>query len=68
MRATQTSAVMYYADTSEQKAGELAREMKRITGSSFEVKRGSRLGVIQGQERWTFFIHWLPNDRRRPSR
>jgi len=60
-----TSAVMYYADASEQKARELATEMKRLTGSTFEVKRGSGLGVIKGQERWTFFIHWVPGQRAR---
>jgi hypothetical protein len=60
-----TSAVMYYADASAQKARDMAAEMKRLTGSTFEVKRGSGLGVIKGQERWTFFIHWLPSQRQR---
>jgi hypothetical protein len=60
-----TSAVMYYADASAQKARDMAGEMKRLTGSTFEVKRGSGLGVIKGQERWTFFIHWVPNQRPR---
>ena len=53
------STVLYYADESKSKAKQIADNLGKITKSKFNVKRGAGLGVSTGDEKWTFFIHYI---------
>lgn len=57
------SVVLYYHQDTAARARALAKQLSSLTGVSFTVTRGGGLGVIQGQERWTFFIHYLGSKR-----
>jgi hypothetical protein len=53
------STVLYYADASREKASSIAADLSTITGSNFAVAKGAGLAVVPGQERWTFFVHYV---------
>ncbi|UCF06511.1 MAG: hypothetical protein JSV33_05645 [bacterium] len=53
------STVFYYHDDVAAKAREIASDLERITQTSFKVARGAGLGVSKGQERWTFYVHYI---------
>jgi energy-coupling factor transporter ATP-binding protein EcfA2 len=51
--------VLFYSDSAKPKADSLAASLGRFTGTPFDVSRGKGLGVVPGQERWTFFVHYV---------
>lgn len=51
--------VLYYDQSSAPKAKELALWMTKMTSVKFGIQKGSGLGVIKGQEKNTFFIHYV---------
>lgn len=53
------STVLYYSKDSKEKADLIAKELKRETNINFITARGSGLGVITGQEKWTINIHYI---------
>jgi cell division protein FtsB len=53
------SSVLYYAPESREKAQQIAKELEQATGQQFAVAQGAGLGVIPGQERTTFFVHYV---------
>ena len=53
------STVFYYHKDTREKARKIADDLKKITGSDFQVAQGAGLGVVRGQEQWTIFIHYI---------
>jgi hypothetical protein len=53
------ATVLYYSDSSAVKARKLAATLTQATGTPFGTAKGQGLGVIQGQERWTFYVHYV---------
>jgi cell division protein FtsB len=53
------SSVLYYDEASRKKALSIATELSKVAGAEFAVAKGAGLGVIKGQERWTFFVHYV---------
>lgn len=53
------STVLYYDESSREKALEIATDLERVTGATFIINRGAGLGVKKGQERFTFYIHYI---------
>lgn len=51
------STVLYYNKSSRKIADQLAVQLNKQTGIEFKVKRGAGLGVVEGEESKTFFIH-----------
>ena len=51
------NCVFYYSKSSKIHAEQLAVDMKKITGENFKVRIGAGLGVTEGKEAVTFFIH-----------
>ena len=52
--------VFYYHKDSKQLALNFAKDLRNLTGSKFKVQfvsSNNSLGVLKGEERWTFFIH-----------
>ena len=55
------STVFYYDKKSKVKAAFIAEALKQEVHTTFAVKRGAGLGVIKGQEKRTFYVHYLDN-------
>lgn len=55
----QRATVFYYHLQAEKKAAKLASELTKLTGTKFSIAKGKGLGVLKGQEKWTFFIHYI---------
>ena len=53
------STVLYYDKERREKALNIATELSKVAGAEFVVATGHGLGVIPGQERWTFFVHYV---------
>jgi hypothetical protein len=53
------SSVLYYDNAAASKARGIADTLSRLTGTKFAIARGAGLGVVSGQARWTFFIHYI---------
>jgi formylglycine-generating enzyme required for sulfatase activity len=53
------STVFYYDKKSQEKAAFIANALKEEVHSTFVVKRGAGFGVIEGKEKWTFYVHYL---------
>jgi hypothetical protein len=53
------SSVFYYDEASGAKARSIAEVLSRSTGTEFAVARGAGLAVVPGQERWSFFVHYV---------
>jgi hypothetical protein len=53
------STVLYYEEASREKASNIAADLSKVTGANFAVVRGAGLGVLVGQERWSFFVHYV---------
>lgn len=54
---SESSVVLYYSDKSKTKALSIAKSLTKLTQRKYGVKRGAGLGVIKGQEDYTFFVH-----------
>lgn len=52
-----TPTVLHYDESSKLLASEIAKSLTNITGLEFNVQRGAGLGVIEGEEPWSYFIH-----------
>lgn len=53
------STVFYYDDKSIEKAKEIAKDFETEKGMRFEIRRGAGMGVVEGQEEWMLFIHYI---------
>ena len=51
------STVFYYDDQAKGRAQALAESMRKVTGQRPGIQKGAGLGVLRGQEEWTFFVH-----------
>lgn len=51
--------VLYYAEESKSKAEKIAEDLSKITKTKFNVQLGKGLGVGAGDEKWTFFVHYI---------
>ena len=61
------STVLYYHDESITKARELADDMRNLIGINFDLQLGTGLGVKEGEEKSTFFIHYIGAESDRTS-
>ena len=61
------STVMYYAPAAAADAEAMAQQLATWTGQAFRTARGAGLGVPRGEERWTFFVHWVGERRPAPG-
>lgn len=53
------STVFYYSKESKIHAAQIASDLQKITGMEFESRLGAGLGVSEGKESITFFIHYI---------
>ena len=53
------STVLYYDNAAADKARVIADTLSRLTGTAFTIAMGAGLGVVPGQARWTFFVHYI---------
>jgi cell division protein FtsB len=53
------STVLFYRNSAEPAAKELATLLSNLIGTHFDVARGSGLGVSEGREDVTFFVHYI---------
>jgi hypothetical protein len=53
------STVFYYDNDAINEATYIALELSKSTATKFKISRGAGLGVISGQERWSFYVHYI---------
>lgn len=51
--------VLYYDEKRREKAKTIADELSKATGVEFVPEKGAGLGVLPGQEQWSFFVHYV---------
>jgi hypothetical protein len=56
---SKTATVLYYSDSAAAKARKLADALTQVTSTPFGRAKGQGLDVIQGQERWTFYVPYV---------
>jgi cell division protein FtsL len=54
-----SSTVFYYHPDAEEKAKKITNNLTKLTGTEFKFGRGAGLAVVKGQEKWTFFVHYI---------
>lgn len=54
---SESSVVLYYSADAKAKALEIAKNLTKLTRRTYSIKKGAGLGVIKGQEAYTFFVH-----------
>lgn len=57
-----SSTVLYYSPSTKSRAENIAKSIEEKTNLRFKVSRGAGLGVRQGEDALTFFVHYINDE------